>query len=66
MKLRPKLSLNLVSMLVPRTLLNKLQSRHDQVKDDETGMACSMHGGYEECILGFGGKPRRKLTIKKT
>jgi hypothetical protein len=27
-----------------RTVLNKLQLGHDQVKDDDMGMACSMHG----------------------
>jgi hypothetical protein len=28
--------------------------------------ACSMHVGEEECIQGFGGKVRRKETIRKT
>jgi hypothetical protein len=36
------------------------------IKEDETGKACSTHGGKEECILGFGGKARRKETTRKT
>jgi len=27
-----------------------------QVKNNEMGGACSMHGGEERCIQGFGGR----------
>jgi hypothetical protein len=30
------------------------------------GRACSTNGGEEECICVFGGKVRRKETIRKT
>jgi hypothetical protein len=41
-------------------------NKNDQVKEDEISRACSMYGGEEECIQGFGRKVRRKETIMKT
>jgi hypothetical protein len=35
-------------------------NQNDKIKDYEMSMACSMHGGEEECIQDFGGKARRK------
>jgi hypothetical protein len=29
-------------------------------EENELGVACSTHGEVEECILGFGGKVRRR------
>jgi hypothetical protein len=37
-----------------------------QVKEDEMDRACSLHGGEEECIQGFGGNARREETSRKT
>jgi hypothetical protein len=28
--------------------------------------ACGMHGRGEKCVQGFGGKARRKKTVRKT
>jgi hypothetical protein len=35
---------------------------NDQIKEDEMDRVCSTHGGGEECIQGFDGKARRKVT----
>jgi hypothetical protein len=32
------------------------RTKNDQVREDEMGMACSPHGGEDECIEGLGGK----------
>jgi hypothetical protein len=40
-------------------------NQNDQVKEDETGSACSMHGGEKERIQGSGEKTRRKETTTK-
>jgi hypothetical protein len=37
-----------------------------QVKANDVGRACSMHGRGEKSIQGFGGKARRKKTTWKT
>jgi hypothetical protein len=34
----------------------------DQIKENEVGRACGMHGRGEECVQGFDGKARRKET----
>jgi hypothetical protein len=39
---------------------------NDQVKEDEIGRACKMHGGEEKYIYNFGGKARRKETTRET
>jgi hypothetical protein len=36
------------------------------MKEDEIGMACSMHGREDVCVQDFGGEVRRKETIRKT
>jgi hypothetical protein len=38
----------------------------DQVKTNEVGRACGMHGRGEKSVQGFGVKARRKETIWKT
>jgi hypothetical protein len=40
--------------------------QNDEVKEDEMGMACSTHGGEEECTEDFGGESGRKETTRKT
>jgi hypothetical protein len=40
--------------------------RKSQVKVNEVGEACSMHGRREKSVQGFGGKARRKKTTWKT
>jgi hypothetical protein len=39
---------------------------NDEIKDDEMGRACSMHGGEAKYMLGLGRKTRRKETTRKT
>jgi hypothetical protein len=49
--------------------LHNLYSSPDiirQVKVNEVGRACSMHGRGENSVQGFGGKARRKETTWKT
>jgi hypothetical protein len=36
------------------------------IKTREMGRTCSKSGEEDECILGFGGKARRKETTSKT
>jgi hypothetical protein len=43
-----------------------LQISLDQVKEDELGRACGMHGRGEKSVQGFGGKAQRKDIIRKT
>jgi hypothetical protein len=38
----------------------------DQVKEDEMGGACSMHGRCEKCIQNFGGKPEGKRLLGRS
>jgi hypothetical protein len=37
-----------------------------QIKEDEVGEACAVHGRREESEQGFGGKARREETTRKT
>jgi hypothetical protein len=39
---------------------------NDQVKEDELGRACTMHGREDECLQGFGCKTRMEETTSKT
>jgi hypothetical protein len=41
-------------------------NENDEIREDEMGRACSMHGREEECIKSFGGKSKRKETTRKT
>jgi hypothetical protein len=38
----------------------------DQIKDNEVGGTCRMHGRGEEIVQGFSRKARRKETTRKT
>jgi hypothetical protein len=38
----------------------------DQIKENEVGRTCGMHGRGEECVQGFDGKARREETTWKT
>jgi hypothetical protein len=38
----------------------------DQIKEDEVGRACGMHGRGEKIVKGFDGKAQRKETTRKT
>jgi hypothetical protein len=46
--------------------LNSSKNQNDQVKEDEMGRTCGIHGGEDECIWDFAWKARRKETIRKT
>jgi hypothetical protein len=49
--------------------LHNLYSTPDiirQVKANEVGRACGMHGRGEKSVQGFGGKARKKETTWKT
>ena len=35
----------------------------DKIKKNEMGGTCSMYGGEERCIQGFGGKPEGKRPL---
>jgi hypothetical protein len=37
-----------------------------EVKKDEMGGACGMHGKGEKCVQGFGGKARQKEATWET
>jgi hypothetical protein len=53
---------NFIISTHPQKSLGKLS----QVKANEVGGACSMHGRGEKSVQGFGGKARRKETTGKT
>jgi hypothetical protein len=38
----------------------------DEIEKNEMGGACSVYGGGERCVEGFGGKTRGKETTGET
>jgi hypothetical protein len=53
---------NFIISTHPQILLGK----SNQVKKNEVGRACGMHGKGQKSVQTFGGKARKKETAQKT
>jgi hypothetical protein len=44
----------------------QILGKSNQIKENEVGGTCGVHGTGEKCVQGFGGIARRKETTWKT